>query len=134
VEGSRKNQARAGLVAAAWGTSLRGRFHTLGRPRVPTRLAARTLPLPGFPARPLLNLCLGPVSVPLPPRSPSLSLVSPPTPGPRSGSPPRLQPRRADRSPVEPEARASGCQERSSSGGAPAEVAPDSPGTRAPAP
>lgn len=108
------------------GTSLRGRFHTLGRPRVPTRLAARTLPLPGLPARPLLSFHLGPVSAPLAPLSPSLSLVGPPPPGPSTGSPPRLQPRRADRSPVEPETRAGGCQEHSSTGGAPAEVAPDS--------
>lgn len=115
------------------GTFLRGRFHTPGRPRVPTRLAARTLPLPGLPARPLLSLHLGPVSAPLAPLAPSLSLVGPPPPGPSSGSPPRLQPRRADRSPVEPEARASGCQERSSTGGAPAEVAPDSIEAQGPA-
>lgn len=44
------------------GTSLRGRFHTLSRPRVPTRLDSLTLPLPGLPVRPLLSLHLGPVS------------------------------------------------------------------------
>lgn len=116
------------------GTSLRGRFHTLSRPRVPTRLASLTLPLPGLPARPLLSLHLRPVSAPL---SRSLlafpSSVLLPPPGPGSESPPRLQPRRADRSPVEPEPGAGGWHERSSTKGAPVEMALESAEAQGPA-
>lgn len=88
-------------------------------PRRPHSLSARFTRPPSAepPSRPSLRAPA--------PLSPSLSLVGPPPPGPSSGSPPRLQTRRADRSPVEPEARAGGYRERSSTGGAPAEVAPD---------
>lgn len=109
------------------GTSLRGRFHTLSRPRVPTRLASLTLPLPGLPARPLLSLHLGPVftllSQPFRRRSP------PPPPHPR----PKLWVSSTVAAQQSENPEQAGWQERSSTKGVPAEVALDSVEAQEPA-